>query len=99
MMWMIRGILWAALVSTAAFFGLLMYVFPPEGDVAQFIVIVVGVVLAVAWISLQSWADTEEALEHSRERWAYKDRVEAEWAGLDQDTHVLLKRLAESRWS
>ena len=107
MMRFIRCVLWMALISTAAFFCLLWYVLPSQGDVAELIELFVVVTLVVAWIALWSWGDTEEDLEYQREKWAFKDRVEAEWA-LDAKIAAvtpggvlvlddLLKRLAASR--
>jgi hypothetical protein len=106
MMQLCRGILWVALASTAVFSCLLWYVLPSFGAVAELINIVVVVALVVAGMALWSWSETEEALEHAREKWAFKDRVEAEWALNDKIAAVVpggplvlehsLKRLAAS---
>jgi hypothetical protein len=103
----IRGILWFALVSTAMTFLLLLWLLPSVGFVAELISIVVVVGLFLAGTGLVTWADTDEAMEYHREKWAFKDRVEAEWALQDKICAVVpggplvlearLKELAATR--
>lgn len=107
MMSFIRGVLWIALIGTALMFIGIWLLLPSTGDVADLIGMVVVLALVAAGISLVAWRETDEQLEYHREKFAFKDRVEAEWALQNKIQAVapggvlvlehLLKRLAASR--
>lgn len=63
-MYLVRCVLWVALVGTTAFSFLLWVLLEPQqGDVAQIIELVVCVALGLVWIALWPQRKTEEDLD------------------------------------